>query len=233
MSSSMQIQQVSNEVPFGQPILLWTEIYNAQLDRLVKSSHNYETPYLAWETVRKGMNPFFVKGTGFEGYLVGVCTSPAQTIEVIMLECQKILDRIARLYRYEYSFRSRLLKTLCRESGDPRAINEWSAQLGATLARLRCNLDHNLEGQKFQSQTYRMVRDLPSIRYWEDKNAVLLKQNYAFNALLDNRKVMVIDSHIIKPSQQDAWMVAEAIGEFGHPLVRQYLSAQDQASLYH
>lgn len=229
---SLHIQQVNNEVPFGQPILAWSEICNAKLNRLVDHSRPFDSRYLAWETVRKGINPFFVKGTGFEGYLVGVCASPAETIEVVMNYGQQILDRIARLYRYEYRFRSRLIKTLCRESDDPRAMNEWSAQLGATLAQLRCNLDNNLQAQKFQIQTYRIVNNLPPIRYWEDKDTTLLKQNYAFSTLLDSRKVLQIDSHSIQPAHQDAWMVADAIGMFGHPLVREYLRAQNQADLY-
>lgn len=228
----IQIQQVNNEVPFGQPILIWSEIGDPKLNNLVEHSHIYDKHYVAWETVRKGINPFFVKGTGFEGYLVGTCASPSETIEVIMTHCQRMLDRIARLYRYEYTFRSRLMKTLCRETADPRAMNEWSAQLGATLAQLRCNLDHNSKAQQFQTQTYRMVHNLPPIHYSEDKDALLLKQNYAFSALLNDRKALSIDSHIIKPSQQDAWMVAEAIGEFGHPLVREYLSLQNHTSLY-
>jgi len=232
MSPSLQIQQVNNEVPFGQPILLWANLYDSCLNHLVKHSHIYDPNYLAWETVRKGINPFFVKGTGFEGYFIGVCHSPAETIDAIIAQCQQILDRIARLYRYEYGFRSRLIKTLCRESADPRAINEWSAQLGATLARLRCNLDNNFEAQKFQSHTYRTIHNLPPIRYWEDKDVVNLKQNYAYNALLGSRKVLQIDSHIIQPAHQDAWRVAEAIGEFGHPLIREYLRAQTAADLY-
>jgi hypothetical protein len=229
----VQTKQVNTDVPFGQPILVWSEISDARLNKMVERSHLFDSHYLAWETVRLGLNPFFVKGTGFEGYLIGVCESPAQTIEVIMTYCQNMLDRIARLYRHEYTFRSRLIKTLCRESDDPRAMNEWSAQLGATLAQLRCNLDHNLEAQKFQSQTYRIVHNLPPIHYWEDKDATLLKQSYAFSAPLDNRKVLLIDSRNITPAHQDAWMVAEAIGEFGHPLVREYLRAQNHVGLYH
>lgn len=230
---SLTIQQVNNNVPFGQPILVWSEIGDPKLNILVERSHIYDPRYLAWESVRKGINPFFVKGTGFEGYFVGVCSSPTQTIEVITNCCQQILDRIARLYRHEYKFRSRLIKTLCRESADPRAMNEWSAQLGATLAQLRCNLDHNFEAQKFQTQTYNFTHQLPPIRYWEDKNAALLKQNYAFTMLLENRKVLLIDPRSIPPAHQDAWMVAESIGEFGHPLVREYLRAQNHTGLYH
>jgi hypothetical protein len=230
---SLQIHQVNNDVPFGQPILVWSELRDTEMTHLVERSHVNDPRYLAWETVRKGINPYFVKGTGFEGYLVGTTTCPAQTIDLILTYCQKILDRIARLYRHEYTFRSRLIKTLTRESADPRAMNEWSAQLGATLAQLRCNLDHHLEAQKFQLQTYRIVHNLPPIRYWEDKDAAVIKQNYAFSTLLDDRKVLYIDSHIIAPSQQDAWMVAESIGMFGHPLVREYLRAQNHAGLYH
>ncbi len=32
-----------------------------------------------------------------------------------------------------------------------------------------------------------------------------------------------ITSQLLKPSQQDAWLVAKNIGQFGHPLVRRLL----------
>ena len=34
---------------------------------------------------------------------------------------------------------------------------------------------------------------------------------------------MLITLNMVKPSNQDAWLVATNIGEFGHPLVRAYL----------
>jgi hypothetical protein len=53
-----------------------------------------------------------------------------------------------------------------------------------------------------------------------------VRQTYAVGA--DDVKPvgrLSITASTLNPCQQEAWLVAERIGEFGHPLVRQFLDA--------
>ncbi len=134
-----EIKKIQSEVPFGHAIYGWLYLNNYQLDRLVNHDQ-MEKNYLAWETVRQECNPYFVKGTGFEGYYVGRCAIPEAALESILALNQHILDAIARLYHFEAKFRSNLMRTLLREKSDLTAIGIWSSYLGAELARLRAQI---------------------------------------------------------------------------------------------
>lgn len=221
MAPAHGLLTIDNEVPFGEEIFCRLRLKAADLDNLVKHDE-MEHRYLAWETVRKAHNPFFVCGTGFEGYFVGICHSPDEALSKILAVSQGILDAMARLYRFEYGFESRLMKTLTREASDPKAMNLWSAYLGAALARLRGQCLGNQTAQHFRSETYALISDLPGIKYHlvdHDvlQHYVLRKQLKADTALLE------ITPGMLNRTQQDAWLIATNIGEFGHPLVREFL----------
>lgn len=215
------ILQIENEVPFGRTLFRWLYLRGLHLDKLVRHD-DMEKRYLAWETVRKQSNPFFQKGTGFEGYLIGQCTSAEAALEAILAINQNILDSIARLYRFEYGFRSRLFKTLTKEAGDPAAIHIWSAYLGAELGKLRMQTFNNAEARRFRSRTYAVVQSLPPMVYHEIEGDVT--QRYAVGKVdASTANKLAVTWQALKPGQQEAWQVAENIGEFGHPLVRKML----------
>jgi len=215
--------KVDSVVPFSDCIYWRLNLNTGQAPTsLLTESHQYDHPYLAWETVRKRRNPYFEQGTGFEGYFVGLCRSPDETLERILSISRGMLVSIARLYRYEYGFRSKLRKTLSGEASDPKAMAEWSAQLGATLARLRCNLIHNRDADSFRDETYRIVSNLPPIDYHTVDHA--LYQVYCVDTQhVPNTVKMMVNAQQLRDADQEAWMVAQAIGKFGHPLVREYL----------
>ena len=216
-----EIRKIESEVPFGHIIYGWLYLNNHQLDMLVNHDQ-IEKAYIAWETVRQECNPYFVKGTGFEGYFVGRCSIPEAALDAIIAINQHILDAIARLYRFQGGFRARLMRTLVRESSDLPSIEVWSSYLGAELARLRAQILPIQDAQEFQRQTYRIISMLPPIAYSEANADVT--QRYAIGALTTPTYAKLnITRHMLKPSQQDAWLVAENIGEFGHPLVRRLL----------
>jgi hypothetical protein len=212
---------IKNEVPFGHKLHAWLYLNDLHLDQLV--SHGYvEKTYLAWETVRKESNPYFETGTGFEGYFVGRCTDPEEALNAIITINQNILDAIARLYRFEYHFRTRLMKTLTREESDSGAIHIWSAYLGAELGKLRAQILLEPEALEFQRQTYKIISMFPPMAFYENGNAVM--QTYAVGSLpTPHLAKLLVTPHMLNPNQRDAWLVAENIGVFGHPLVRRLL----------
>jgi hypothetical protein len=220
--SGKRILKIESTVPFSSSMYWWLRaVQDLSLEALIQSSRQYDRPYLAWETVRRRRNPFFENGTGFEGYLIGVCRSPDEALEQILLVGQGMLDNIIRLHRSDHSFKSRLIKTLLGEAYYPKAVAEWSVQLGATLARLHCNLLQNPQADDFHAETYRIVNDLPPISYRPGDHT--LKQAYVLESNGGRRFVKaVVDLHMLKPLQQDAWLVAQSVGKFGHPLVREF-----------
>lgn len=219
--SVSKVVEVRSEVPFGRTLYATLKLKDQPLDKLVHHGP-MESHYLAWETVRKGTNPFFQKGTGFEGYLVGRCSTPEAALEAIITANQHILDAIARLYRFQYQFRSRLMKTLVQDASDPQAIHVWSAYLGAELGKLRVLIFHNRQAEAFQAHTYQIVHTLPPMVYHEAAEDVT--QTYMIGTGSEDRAGrLLVTLSMLNPSQQDAWLVAENIGEFGHPLVRQML----------
>lgn len=213
--------EINSQVPFAAPIYWRIQLSSLELDHLVKLSRQYETPYLAWETVRRARNPFFENGTGFEGYFIGFCHSPDEALAAIVRTGQEILDRIWRLHGKDYRFKSRMMKTLSADESDRRTMHEWSAQLGATLGRLRCNIRQNHAATAFQEETYRTVYRLPMIVY-EEYDATI-EQRYLIGSARASGSRVRIGLTDLKPSDQDAWRVAQYIGRFGHPLVRQFL----------
>ncbi|MBI5670108.1 MAG: hypothetical protein HZC41_19095 [Chloroflexi bacterium] len=221
--STEPLLKIENEVPFAMPIYWWIHLDDIPLDTLVKPSRHYERPFLAWETVRKLRNPFFDNGTGFEGYLVGVCHSPDEALARLIGLCQGILDNLHRLHRMDYTFRARSMKTLTGECSDVKAMYEWSAQLGAALARLRCNIRQNRRTERFQTETYYIVNRLPMIDYHEEDSTI--EQRYLIGFCRAPASRVHVTLQALRPSEQDAWLVAQYIGRFGHPLVRQFLRA--------
>jgi hypothetical protein len=218
-----RLLQVDNEVPFGNMIYWWLRFAQGQtLDSLINRSRPYDSAYLAWEMVRKRRNPFFAHGTGFEGYLVGVCQSPDEALEQVLQISQEMLVSAMRLHRSDPRFRSKLFRVLVGESVDARAIAEWSAQLGAALGRLRCNLRRSRQADSFHAETYRTVDALPSIRYCETDACV--RQTYLLDGHGGLPPKRHIDDSALHPDDQEAWLVAQSIGKFGHPLVRAFVN---------
>jgi hypothetical protein len=216
-----EVKKINSEVPFGQMLYTWLYLNDCHVDNVIRHDQ-MEKAYLAWETVRKECNPYFEEGTGFEGYFVGRYVLPDVALQEILAINQHILDAIARLYHFQLTFRSRLMKTLTREGSDLQAINIWSGYFGAELGRLRAQIIENPAAQEFQRQTYRIISLLPPIAYHEIDHDVT--QTYALGTLRTPKLAkLTVNMHMLKPSQQDAWLVANNIGVFGHPLVRKLL----------
>lgn len=212
---------VHNGVPFGDLLHFRLKLDNVNLQNCIHHDR-FEDRYLAWEIVRKARTPFFVHGTGFEGYFVGICQSPEEALDRILTVNQNILEAIARMYRFEYGFRSRLMKTLMRERNDTQAIHIWSAYLGSALARLRSQIAYCQKADQFRNKTYEILRYLPAMCFEETDGSIL--QTYAVRNNHDGRMGRLeISFNVLNGNQQDAWLIAENIGQFGHPLVRQFL----------
>lgn len=226
-SKMIHLETIDSEVPFGGAIWLELRLHELNLATL-PAKGPVEQRYLAWETVRKKTNPYFTEGTGFEGYLVGLCPDAEAALLAILKSSQRILDAIARLYRFSGCFKTRLMQTLARESSDQESVHIWSAYLGAELGRLRVNVPRNKAAILFQAHTYRIVSVLPPIAYQQTQRDVL--QHYAVGyvdeaptgPVVSNGRITVSPG-VLNLSQREAWLVAVNIGEFGHPLVRRYL----------
>lgn len=221
--ATKKLMNVDSNVPFDNWIYrILLETHLEHLMTLISSSEFYEPRYLAWEEVRIGRNPYFDIGTGFEGYFVGRCVGAEEALGKVVKVGSDILNNLVRLHRYEHSYQRRLMKTLIGELPDQQAVAEWAAELGAELARLRCNLIRNTEAADFQAETYELVHSLPSIIYQEEEHTI--HQHYSLvRRVVDNPTNIVNPTQLIKPSQQDAWLVALSVGKFGHPLVREAL----------
>ncbi|MFO7321382.1 MAG: hypothetical protein DIU68_006605 [Chloroflexota bacterium] len=213
---------VEADVPCAPAIEVCLHVHDTSLDQLVGESRCFEASYLAWETVRKARNPFFAEGTGFEGYFIGVCSSPDEMLDRLIELGHALLQSNLRLYRHNPRFRTRLMHALMDEGPGYDTICVWSDVLGATLARLRCNLYIHEQAAIFQAETYRMTSHLQPVQYWEvDFN---IRQAYKLPFFLaDHVYRTSLDLHQLKPSDFDAGLVVDRIGRFGHPLVRQYL----------
>ena len=225
----MNALKISNQVPFAPSICWRLELYEANLLALTQNSHQFDFNYLAWQTVRKKRNPYFVNGTGFEGYLIGMCQTPDQALDYLLELGRVILNNVVLLYRFDYDFRSRLMKTLVGEQADLQAMYEWNALFGAHLARLRCTARRNYQAAAFRTETYRLVEPLPEIAYRKDADTIQQEYFIAPNSTDAGSKLTVASSGL-KSSDQDAWLVAESLGRFGHPLVRTYLRKEFQAN---
>ncbi|MBZ0284251.1 MAG: hypothetical protein K8L97_26160 [Anaerolineae bacterium] len=219
MSASRHIV-TRTPVPFADYLYGWLRLNDLNLMDFIERSRRYEQPYRAWEVVRINRNPFFEVGTGFEGYYIGVCDSTDEVLEAVIKISHEILDRIARQFRMEYGFKAHLMQTLIGEQSDPKAMDIWSCELGATIARLRCNLQHNREADLFRIETYRMTATLPPICYQERGNQITQMYSVGFPA---HHQKPAVTMNNLNDSDQDAWLVAWSIGRFGHPLIREYL----------
>lgn len=224
MSSQLQrVLVVESAVPYSAAICEWLQFHSIHMNQLVGYSSRYERAYLAWEAVRKVRNPFFIDGTGFEGYYVGQGLSAEEVIERLLSIGRHILESNYRLYRYNFSFRARLAKTLFTEANDPQAMDVLAAQFGAALGKLRCNLLTNERTQHFQTETYLTTAGAPAI--WYTQRDHLIIQNYTLqwqNRPTDPQWNLSLET-LVKPRDADAFHAVKSIGKFGHPLVRSYL----------
>lgn len=217
------MKRIEGEVPFGDTLAWWLkELWLQKGVPASQRSHRFDRPYLAWESVRLVRNPFFENGTGFEGYWIGKAGSAEEVLDALLHIGRDVLDSQARLYRYQQSFRRRLLNALCGESVDFDVLAEWAVTLGAILARLRCNLHHSPQADTFRRETYRQVEGLPPIQYREVGSD--LQQAYEIrDADHPAHPRLLVDPKHLRTTDQEAWQVAAALGKFGHPLVREVL----------
>ncbi|WP_298983599.1 hypothetical protein [Caldilinea sp.] len=221
------MKRIEGEVPFGQMLLWWLEeLQNEKGIPVAQLSHRFDRPYLAWESVRLARNPFFAKGTGFEGYLVGRAGSAEEALDYLLALGRQTLDSQTRLYRYQPGFRRRLMRTLRGERADLEALREWAVTLGALLARLRAEMRRSPQAEAFRHETYRQVEGLPPIQYLEEGDD--LKQVYEIrDAEHPSAPPVYVDPNHLRSTDQEAWQVAAKIGKFGHPLVREVLLAEN------
>ncbi|MBZ0290247.1 MAG: hypothetical protein K8I30_21665 [Anaerolineae bacterium] len=213
---------IKADVPCDTAIECWLNMHRVNLDRLVSHSRHYEQAYLAWETVRYARNPYFMQGTGFEGYFVGVVHSPEAVWERLLAIGRSMLLSNWRLYRFDYGFRARLMRALTADQTDPETMGVWSSLLGAALARLRINLYTNPNADYFHSETYQLVRYLPPIHYATYDHCI--SQEYTILPGRENHGPRpTLDLNTLKGEDYDAGLVVMAVGRFGHPLIREYL----------
>ena len=213
---------IQSHIPYGAALYEWLHIHNLPLDKLAQQGRRYDRAYLAWETVRQVRNPFFHTGTGFEGYFVGVCQSSDEMLARLLEIGHGMLASNAQMYRYDFAFRSKLMKTLRKEIIDRIAIEVWSALLGATLGKLRCNVYYNDQTYRFQNETYWAVNRLPFMKYRLCEHHI--EQEYTL-PYFNNGFIGKSDFNLnaLKPSDYEAGFVVSKIGCFGHPLLRAYL----------
>lgn len=223
----LHIEQIESKTPFSHELYVRVGLYHLDLNGATVKDQ-IEQRYLAWQTVRKKTNPYFVEGTGFEGYLVGTCTSSLEALETILKVGQHILDAIAHLYRFESDNQSRLMRTLSGDFYDAKMTHIWSSYLGAELGMLRTHVPRNKAAVLFQTQTYQIVSLLPRIKYRPDHQDLM--QKYAIGFLdasvltgMSNPAKIDVRALALTDSQQLAWHVVSHVGQFGHPLVRKYL----------
>jgi hypothetical protein len=226
-SQTRRVLKIESKVPYSTTIYEWLQLRSISLTKFVESSRKYERAYLAWEAVRKVRNPFFVDGTGFEGYFVGQCLSPEEIAEQLIKIGRHMLMSNYRLYKFNPLFRSRLLKTLFAEKTDPPAMEVLAAQFGAALGRLRCNLLTNIHTRYFQAETYQNTSSLPIIRYTQGDFSI--EQEYALPCagLHTTPHWNLSLEASLKPCDADACLVIKSIGKFGHPLIREYLGRRN------
>lgn len=218
---------VRSNVPYSGAMAAWLAIYNLPLATLETPSRWYERAFLAWETVRRVRNPFFIEGTGFEGYYIDLCHSPEEMTERLLVLGHDMLASHDRLYPYDTRFKSRLMRVLTGETDDLKALLSWSALLGATLARLRAWAVVRPAAGAFQAETYRMTSVLPGIVYTPHDHWLAQAYTIPFPMGLHTDK-LDISPEALKPADQDAALIVWTVGKLGHPLVRQYLSERSR-----
>jgi hypothetical protein len=218
----MKTVKVHNEVPFASSISFWIQLHDMDFQTMERNSHRYDPHYLAWQTVRKKRNPFFSNGTGFEGYFVSIAQTPDAALAQILAIGHRMLNSIIMLHRHDYRFRSNLMKTLVGEQGDFKSVYKWNALFGAALARLRCQVRQDRVATAFRDETYQLVEQLPGINYPRDPNTVT-QEYYIVGDMTHFGRKLTVSNNWLNPSDQDAWLVMQSVGRFGHPLVRAYL----------
>ena len=223
----MNTLRINNQVPFAASISGWLTLNQVDLPVLEAISHQYDAHYLAWQTVRKERNPYFVNGTGFEGYFVGTCTTSDEALTRILAVGQGMLKSIVLLHRFEYRFHSRLMKTLVGEYCDFEALYEWNALFGAALARLHCQVMQDQKAAAFREETYRLVDPQPEIHYLIHTGTLEQEYYVPHDTSGSDHRILVTDGRLNTPDQ-DAWLVAQSVGRFGHPLVRTCLQREIQ-----
>lgn len=218
----MNTRRINNHVPFDHSICTWLDLNRVDWPLLVQASHQYDSPYLAWQTVRKERNPFFVNGTGFEGYFVGTCATSDEALARLLAIGQSMLESIHALHPHGFRFRARLMKTLVGEDCDYETLYEWNAMFGAALARLHGQTMRDRQAAAFRDETYRLVDQQPDIQYQKHGSA-LEQEYYVPNAATGGEHRILVSEGALTRQDQDAWVVVQSIGRFGHPLVRMCL----------
>jgi len=215
-----RLLMIEGQIPFGGLVVCLVRLAGIPWDVFIKSSRPYESAYLAWETVRQGRNPFFHKGTGFEGYLIGNCETAPEALQTLLSLGEEILASIPKSYNLEYGFRRKLMQTLYGSAANPRAIHIWGRQLGVILAELRPRVLQNGGSEVFRTQTYRAVDLLPPMFYRYERG--VLVQTYFVDPFHNEHYPGKIWAESCLNSRTDraTWELVRQLGRFGHPLVR-------------
>ena len=127
----------------------------------------------------------------------------------------EMLERNCRLYRHQFTFKSKLRKTLNGDASDPKAIESWSVLLGAMVGPFRRNV-------YFNHETYWNVNRLPLINYYEHEQCIE-QQNVLARSTHGCVSKPDFSLNMLNTSDSDDGLVVSTIGQFGHPLIRGYL----------
>jgi hypothetical protein len=228
LRSSKGLLTVESLVPYSGAMVGWLHLYGLPLQTLEAPSRWYERAFLAWEMVRRVRNPFFSEGTGFEGYYIGLCATAEQMTDALLQLGHTMLTHNQQLYPHDTLFHDRLLWALTGENDDPEALLVWSAELGATLGRLRAWAASRPAAGSFQSETYRMTNTLPALQYTLANGRIAQTYTLPYPSTAQTHKLDITPASL-HPADYEAAVVVWSVGKLGHPLVRQYLSARTAA----
>lgn len=200
---------------------VWKAQNEAELQRVVQTSHTIDKDYFFWETHRKGLNPVGCFGTGYEAYFVarpdGSSLCPEEASEQIVAVGISILDGIRRTHKHSFSHRNALEKVIRGEASTSWAIEEWNAIFGASLARLRAEIAMNQRTLEYRSRVKEKVQPLPQIRYVVGSDG-LIRQEYFIAAPKSTPLITTNEYH--GDEEELALTIMQNIGKFGHPLLR-------------
>ncbi|PIR63742.1 MAG: hypothetical protein CO156_00665 [Candidatus Pacebacteria bacterium CG_4_9_14_3_um_filter_40_12] len=197
---------------------IWKAEDEAEVKRLLDASREHERRYFGWEMNRKGITPVGFLYTGLEGFLVGLGLSADEAHARIMQYGLDIVDGIYRAHSTSYDSRKQLERVMRGESSRAAAVEEWSAILGATLARRRAEITTNHSAQEYRRMVSERAQTLPKIKYTVDSNGQI-KQEY----FIATEPVSATNAPAYSPKNDReayAQLVTRRIGIVGHPLLR-------------
>lgn len=191
----------------------------------INKSRKFAPGYLGWQLNRK-FNPFFVKGTGHEGFFIRdksegeLQMSSTQVLETLLDYGKKVSDAIIRLHPYSIH-RSDILKTLQEERWDPEVLNELYAWHGAILGVLRAQHLSSPTAAAFREETAQLVKG-SEINYGFCPEEQCLKARYTLPQR-DMQGIKIDPEQTVRAmTEKDFyyWQIISALGKMGDPLIR-------------